>query len=182
MKMSSRAKRMLRRHLKGQRRDPNMNIISLIDILTVLVLFLLVHSSEVEVLPNPNEIRVPESVAEAHPDPAVVVMVTRHEVLVQGRPIVSLVDLEQSPATVIAPLEAALREQQEFRVDGVAAPVTDPAERAVTVLADRDTPYSVLKKVLATCTASEFGKVSFAVTQKEAMPLKEAARAAAATT
>lgn len=174
MKMSSRAKRMLRRHLKGQRRDPNMNIISLIDIMSVLVLFLLVHSSEVEVLPNPNEIRVPESVAEARPDPAVVVMVTRNEVLVQGRPVISLDELNgSSSGTVIKVLETALREQQEFRVDGVVAR-TDPADRAVTVLADRDTPYSVLKKVLATCTASEFGKVSFAVTQKEAMPVTAA--------
>lgn len=174
MKMSSRAKRMLRRHLKGQRRDPNMNIISLIDIMSVLVLFLLVHSSEVEVLPNPNEIQVPESVAEVRPDPAVVVMVTRHEVLVQGRPVISLDDLKGSSGTVIKVLETALREQQEFRVDGVVAK-EDPADRAVTVLADRDTPYSVLKKVLATCTASEFGKVSFAVTQKEATPVTAAA-------
>jgi biopolymer transport protein ExbD len=174
MKMSSRAKRMLRRHLKGQKRDPNMNIISLIDIMSVLVLFLLVHSSEVETLPNPNEIRVPESVAEVRPDPAVVVMVTRHEVLVQGRPVISLDELNGSGSAVIKVLETALREQQEFRVDGVVAQ-TDPADRAVTVLADRDTPYSVLKKVLATCTASEFGKVSFAVTQKEATPVTAAA-------
>jgi biopolymer transport protein TolR len=175
MKMSSRAKRMLRRHLKGQKRDPNMNIISLIDIMSVLVLFLLVHSSEVEVLPNPNEIRVPESIAEAQPDPAVVVMVTRHEVLVQGKAVISLDELKSATETVIKPLEAALREQQEFRVGGAQAKVIDPADRAVTVLADRETPYSVLKKVLATCTASEFGKVSFAVTQKEAKPLTAAA-------
>ena len=175
MKMSSRAKRMLRRHIKGQKRDPNMNIISLIDIMSVLVLFLLVHSSEVEVLPNPNEIRVPESIAEAQPDPAVVVMVTRHEVLVQGRPVISIEDLKKSTDTVIKSLETALREQQAFRVKGVTAKPTDPVDRAVTVLADRDTPYSVLKKVLATCTASEFGKVSFAVTQKEAKPFTAAA-------
>lgn len=175
MKMSSRAKRMLRRHVRGNKQEPTMNIISLIDIMSVLVLFLLVHSSEVEVLPNPNEIRVPESIAEAHPDPAVVVMVTRNEVLVQGQSIISLADLEKSSGSVIQVLEAALREQQEFRVDGVAAPVVAAADRAVTVLADRDTPYSVLKKVLATCTASEFGKVSFAVTQKEATPLTAAA-------
>jgi biopolymer transport protein TolR len=175
MKMSSRAKRMMRRHLKGHKRDPNMNIISLIDIMSVLVLFLLVHSSEVEVLPNPNEIRVPESIAEAQPDPAVVVMVTRREVLVQGRPVISIDDLKGDSSPVIKPLEAALREQQEFRVEGVEAKVTDPADRAVTVLADRETPYSVLKKVLATCTATEFGKVSFAVTQKEAKPLAAAA-------
>lgn len=175
MKMSSRAKRMLRRHVRGNKQEPTMNIISLIDIMSVLVLFLLVHSSEVEVLPNPNEIRVPESIAEAHPDPAVVVMVTRSEVLVQGQSIISLADLEKNTGAVIEVLETALREQQEFRVDGVAAPVVEASDRAVTVLADRDTPYSVLKKVLATCTASEFGKVSFAVTQKEATPLTAAA-------
>ena len=43
----------------------------------------------------------------------------------------------------------------------------DIAEREVTILGDRDTPYSVLRKVMATCTDAEYGKVSLAVIERE---------------
>ena len=43
----------------------------------------------------------------------------------------------------------------------------DIAEREVTILGDRNTPYSVLRKVMATCTDAEYGKVSLAVIERE---------------
>jgi biopolymer transport protein ExbD len=44
---------------------------------------------------------------------------------------------------------------------------TDPSAREITILGDRDVPYRVLKKVMATCTEADFGKLSLAVMQKE---------------
>ena len=43
----------------------------------------------------------------------------------------------------------------------------DIAEREVTILGDRSTPYSVLRKVMATCTDADYGKVSLAVIERE---------------
>ena len=37
----------------------------------------------------------------------------------------------------------------------------------MTILGDRNTPYSVLRKVMATCTDAEYGKVSLAVIERE---------------
>jgi hypothetical protein len=34
-------------------------------------------------------------------------------------------------------------------------------------MADKDLPYEVLRKVLATCSAAAYGKISLAVLQKE---------------
>ncbi len=51
MKMSQRALRMKRRNEKGKR-TVALNLVSLMDIFTILVFFLLVNSSDVEVLPN----------------------------------------------------------------------------------------------------------------------------------
>ena len=34
-------------------------------------------------------------------------------------------------------------------------------------MADKDLPYSFLKKIMATCTAADYGKVSLAVLEKE---------------
>ena len=50
---SQRAKRMDRRHQRAKR-VVSLNLVSLMDIFTILVFFLLVNSSDVEVLPRHN--------------------------------------------------------------------------------------------------------------------------------
>ena len=43
----------------------------------------------------------------------------------------------------------------------------DLAQREITIMADKSLPYEVLKKVMATCTDADYGKISLAVIQKE---------------
>ena len=83
MKMSRRAKRMERHHKRG-RRLPGFNLIALMDIFTILVFFLLVNSSDVEVLPNTKSLKLPESVANKKPEETLVVMVNDKDILVGG--------------------------------------------------------------------------------------------------
>jgi biopolymer transport protein ExbD len=54
-------------------------------------------------------------------------------------------------------------------IAGLDAAARDEAltSREVTVMADKDLPYEVLRKVLATCTAAAYGKIALAVLQKE---------------
>jgi biopolymer transport protein ExbD len=42
----------------------------------------------------------------------------------------------------------------------------DIAGREVTIMGDKDIPYRLLKKVMATCTQSDYGRISLAVLQK----------------
>jgi biopolymer transport protein TolR len=44
---------------------------------------------------------------------------------------------------------------------------TDISKREVTILGDKSTPYSLLKKIMLTCSEAEYGKVSFAVVERE---------------
>ena len=39
-------------------------------------------------------------------------------------------------------------------------------EREVTVIADKSLPFELVRKVMATCTATTYGKISLAVLQK----------------
>ena len=59
MQMSKRALRMERHH-KRMKKGAALNMVSMMDIFTILVFFLLVSSAETEVLPNPKEIQLPE--------------------------------------------------------------------------------------------------------------------------
>ena len=49
----------------------------------------------------------------------------------------------------------------------------DIAGREVTIMGDKDIPYRLLKKVMATCTESEYGQISLAVLQKSSDKLEE---------
>jgi hypothetical protein len=99
--------------------------------LTILVVFLLVHTSDVDVLPNTKNISIPESISDKKPRPTVVVMITKDELLVDGRSVGTLAQIEASPEAVIAPLKAALQSQADKVLAGAAK--DDIKEREVTI-------------------------------------------------
>jgi biopolymer transport protein TolR len=161
--MSNRARRMMTHHLRN-RADAELNLIPMIDILSVLVAFLLVYSTEVEVVQNTKGIEIPESIVTARPRETVVVMLTKDELFVQGERVASIADIRANETLIIAPLRDALKRP---RLIGQAMAERELAEREVTVMADKTLPYEILKKVMSTCTDADFGKISFATLQKD---------------
>jgi biopolymer transport protein ExbD len=152
-------------HQERNRAGVALNLIPMIDILSVMVSFLLVYSTEVEVLQNTKAIEIPESVAEIKPRETVVIMITRDELLVQGEPVAKVADIARSRATVIAPLKAALERPTVAMPRAVLE--RDIEARELTIMGDKVIPYVVLKKIMATCTDANFGRISLAVLQKE---------------
>ena len=157
----------------------HMTLVPFIDLLTILVVFLLVHTSDVDILPNTKNISIPESISDKKPRPTVVVMVTKEELLVDGRSVGTLAQVEASPDAVFAPLKAALQSQADKVLAGAAK--DDIKEREVTILGDRNTPYKVLRKIMATATDAEYGKVSLAVIEREGGAVPATARTASLT-
>jgi biopolymer transport protein ExbD len=143
-----------------------MALVPFIDMLTMLVVFLLLHSSDVEILPNTKNITIPESIADLKPRETVVIMVTTEDILVNGRVVAKIADVRQeSSQLVIENLRTALKEQIDSSLRSAAQ--EDLAERELTIMGDKNTPFTVLKKVMATATAADYGKVSLAVIQRE---------------
>ena len=163
MSMSNRARQMLQ-HQMRHRADAELNLIPMIDILSVMVSFLLVYSTNVEVLQNTKAIEIPQSIAEQQPRQTVVVMLTKDELFVQGEAIATVAEIQATQGDIIEPLREALK-----RPTLVGQEVTekDLAEREVTVMGDKALPYDVLKKVMRTCTDADYGKISLAVLQKD---------------
>lgn len=175
MRMSQRARRMQRRNDKGKK-VVALNLVSLMDIFTILVFFLLVNSGQVEVLPNAKDITLPQSVAEQKPRENVIIIVTGDDILVQGRAVARVSDVLAQPGMVIAGLEAALRSQSDrvLRQDTLSR----IEDREVTILGDKALPYRLLKRVMATCMAADYGQISLAV-MRRAGSVQDAAAAAA---
>ncbi len=159
--LSRKAKRMEKHHKR--KAMGGLNLISLMDIFTILVFFLLVNSQEVETLPNAKDIQLPESYAEEKARENVVVMITNEHILVQGRAVATMEEVAQQDGVVIAGLENALRLQTEKRL--LKDDNASVADREVTIMGDRELPYNLLKKVMASCTAADYGRISLAVTQ-----------------
>ena len=163
MSMSNRARRMAEHHMR-HRADVTLNLIPFIDILTVMVAFLLVYSTEVEVIQNTKGVEVPQSIAQTSPRQSVVVMITKTDLFVQGERIASVADIRATQGNIIEALRAALKRPT---LVGTRVSEQDLASREITVMGDKSLPYEVLKKVMATCTDADYGRISLAVLQKD---------------
>ena len=162
MHFMGRAARMDRHHAR-HKKGTALNLVSLMDIFTILVFFLLVNSSDVEVLPNARDVQLPESIAETKARESVVILVTDTEILVQGSPVARVDEVLASDSLVIPALRAELVAQAERSL--LALEEDSPGHEA-TIMGDREFPYHLLKRVMATCTDANYGRLSLAVLQK----------------
>lgn len=170
MYKSTRAQRMERRHERGKK-GVALNLVALMDIFTILVFFLLVNSSDVETLPNAKDIQLPQSIAEEKAKESVVILISEEDILVQGSPVAKVADVLKLKGNDIPQLRQALLSQN----DRVMRRETqdDIADREVTIMGDKDIPYRLLKKVMATCTMADYGRISLAVLQKSSDQLEK---------
>ena len=164
MNMSRRAKRMDRFHKWA--RPPVLNLVSLMDIFTILVFFLLVNSSNIQELPSSKAIRLPASLTQNPPEETLVIAITQADILVQGRPVVALRDVLAGGDGVIAELEEELR----FQASKSRLPGGGEAGRKVTIMGDEATAYGVLSRILSTCRKADYTRIAFAAVQKAKSP------------
>ena len=153
---------------RAARKDRNkqgldMNLVSLIDIFTILIFFLLSSASEVETLPSFKSVKLPESSADTHPRETIVVTISGTEIIVDGRKVADVAEVMRTDSDVIAPLKAEL-ELLSKRL--VIREKNQASKAAITIMGDKDIPYRLLRKVMVTSARANFTDVSFAVRQR----------------
>src|SRR4249920_639036 len=92
----------------AQRIDAELNLIPLIDIMSVLVAFLLIYTAEVDLVQNYKGVEIPLSTAEAKPQQSVVIMITRDDLFVQGEPVTHVADILRDSGALVGPLRLIL--------------------------------------------------------------------------
>lgn len=158
-------KRAQRRARGGAAMD--MNLVSLIDVFTILIFFLLSSASGVETLVSPKAVHLPMANANQPPKDTVVLVVAGDEILAEGRRVALVSEALTGNGDLIPGLQAELTLL-------AARPVVRAENRdkiaseghAVTIMADKDIPYQLLRKVMATCAKAGYSDVSFAVRQR----------------
>src|SRR5271170_692026 len=106
----------IKRHRQRRHGANHFVLIPFIDMMTILVVFLLAHTAEVDILPNTKNIQIPQSLSERKPGATVVVMVTKDDVFVDGKRVGSVAEVNASEGPFFAPLKDALVAQNQRSV------------------------------------------------------------------
>ena len=160
MNPSKRARRMARNH-KRLNQQAKLSLVSLMDIFTILVFFLMVNSGDVEVLQADKSISLPESVSEQKPELKLTIKVSADDIVVQGRKIAAIEEiLAQQEITI-----TALGDELDYQ-SGRAPALTERQEkmgRSIIIMGDQAMPYKLLKRIMSTCAASDYRDIALAV-------------------
>lgn len=144
---------MVQRRRGGRGKAGELNLVSLMDMFTILVIFLLFQAlNEGETLPIEKDLILPLSTASQPPRPNLTVTVTSKEVRVEGLPVTDSPSALEDSAPVISELKERL--------------LSKGAQR-VTIVGDRKIPFALLKKVMVTCMEAGVEQISLAVLSRE---------------
>lgn len=145
-------------------RAASLSLTSLMDVFTILVLYLLVNQSSGTVLEPPKNIKLPESKVETKPSETIVISVSDDDVIVPGIPPLLVSEIMASDGDIVE----AIRDRLLVIKSTVVKVGNDANDTSntVTIMGNREIPFKVLKKVMSSCTAAGYTKIALAVNQK----------------
>ena len=151
----------------GLRSNTSVNLISMMDILTVLLLFLLKsYVADGEVMVPPEGVRLPASTAQQSPQTSLIVAIDGTNISVGNEAIISIADAVNTDGLLIAPLAAKLeQERQTLEAYAASRGLQAPAVRAATIQGDRDIEFRLLQKIMFTLSSAGYESIALAVLQ-----------------
>lgn len=141
---------------------------SLVDVLTVLVFFLLKNfSSEGDIVTPSKNLELPESSAKTRPEIGLTIAISQKHILVEGTP-VALVSEEQQRGSNEIPGLSTFLEDKRKQTEAISEYDKNVAfDGKLTIQGDRQIPYWLLQKVLATCGENGYSSFALAVSKKD---------------
>ena len=157
-------------HRRGRDGVVSLSLISLMDIFTILLLFLLVHlAGEEAALPAAEGLKLPASTAEKAPRPTVTLLVTDKEIFVDGKRLMGVAEAIAQPDAILGPVKQELTRLAD-RTRSMAQKTSSVVFTGnITIMGDRKIPFQLLKKLMATAAQAEFSHIALAVVQKDQM-------------
>jgi len=163
--------------------DDGLNITSMMDMMTIILVFLLksYSTSDVSVAPS-DDLTLPSSTATKPPELAVNLIVQKGQLLVDGVPVLSMgtetdeegvvwimIPEEEKRAQNITKLYDRLLEKAEAsKALGEQSGNEDHGFKGrILMQVDRDMPFNVLREVMYTAGQAQFGEFKFIVYRQE---------------
>ena len=149
-----------------------LNIIAMMDIMTIILVFLLKSFATSSVaMTSSEEVRPPVSSARATPKDTVAITITPRHVLVGDKVKAVLEGGKVRPADLqgrlVIPLDAALKKEVEKLKYIAARNPAAPFTHELTVIGDKRVQYDLLMTVLYTAGQNELENYRFIVIQKD---------------
>jgi biopolymer transport protein ExbD len=146
---------------------PKLNLTAMVDVFVVLLIFLLKsYSAEGNILTFNKDLQLPVSTSNLPPQLTLTVTVTQEGIYVEDKKVESIKAVQEAQDLLIQPLAQELTYQVQRAQFIAGFNPTVKFEGKVTILGDRGLPFSILEKVMYTCSASDFNEISLAVFQK----------------
>ena len=157
--------------IKRHDTDPGkmtLNLTSMMDMFTIILVFLLkTYSTEGQLIHPSEYLTLPHSTVKTMPEVALEVAVSKEWVFVNNEPIESISTIISQPGLIVESLQAELL---KYATDAksMEEKYGIPFSGKVTIQGDKDIPYRVMVKVMATCGRSEYPNMRLAVYKEEA--------------
>lgn len=149
----------------------NININSLMDILTIMLVFLLKSyaTDPINITPG-SDLDIPKSTSMLKPAATVMVTVSKSAIVVDNQPVLVIKDgkVEASQKRggedgyFIIPLNKVLVDAAEKKRRLASVNPTVKFEGICTLVLDKDTPYRLVAEVMYTAGQAEYSKFKFA--------------------
>lgn len=153
---------------KREMEEGSLSLTSLMDMFTIILLFLLVtFTSEGEVITANPKFKLPVSSAQKKPEQRLIVQITSDEIIIDGNKVMDTKEVLNNEDYTIKPLLDALNSNIK-KVEYVAQRSSDFVFKGdVTIQGDQKIPFILLEKVMFTCGEAGYGNISLAVMSRE---------------
>ena len=138
-----------------------LSLISLMDIFTILVFFLLLNSGESENIHNARFVELPKSTTGTIPHEELIVSIDKEDIWIEGESVAKVKEVMADPDSPIERLIVALAAHREAR--GELTPFEQENGMSVIIMGDKLVPYTLLKSVMVTCRLEDYRNISLAV-------------------
>lgn len=146
-----------------KKKVPALNLVSLMDIFTILVFFLLMNSGDSQEIEKANFIQLPDSVAKGDYQDNLLITIGDEYITIKDEEIVSLADVKKADGKVIEALAARLSVEKKSQDEYT--PFEKKNGLPVTIMGDQAVSYVILKSVMATCSQENYRDIALAVNQ-----------------
>lgn len=146
-----------------KKRSIGLNLVSLMDIFTILVFFLLMNSGDSQEIESAKFITLPDSKANSSFSNDLLITVSREHILIDDREIATLQQVADADGKAVDEITAVLKEKSIER--GELSDFEKKYGRSVTILGDQEIPYVILRSVMASCSQENFRDIALAVNQ-----------------
>jgi len=158
---------------KKKKESASLNITSMMDMFTIILVFLLKSfSAEGSLLTNADNLVLPNSASKKKPsEVSLQLAVTQDMILLDNQAVVPTEDVRNIPAEAADPIITKLEERLQVCLEAeklmVLSGALNTIQGKIIVQVDKNIDFDVLFKIMNTCGKSGYNNMNFAVMERD---------------